>query len=43
VSKKNGKPQYSPVVSFASKQVRDKFSDAILDALRSSHSEALAK
>jgi hypothetical protein len=41
--KKDGKPQYSPVVSFASKEMRDKFSDAILDALRSSRPEALAK
>jgi hypothetical protein len=40
--KKDGKPQYSPVVSFASKELRDKFSDTILDALRSSHPEALA-
>jgi hypothetical protein len=40
--KKDGKPQYSPVVSFASKEVRDKFSDAILGALRASHPEALA-
>lgn len=39
--RRDGKPQYAPVVSFVSKQVRDKFSDAILDALRSSHPEAL--
>ena len=39
---KDGKPQYSPVVSFVSKEVRDKFSGAILNALRSSHPEALA-
>jgi hypothetical protein len=39
--KKDGKPQYSPVVSFASKVVGDKFSEAILDALRASHPEAL--
>jgi hypothetical protein len=38
--RRDGKTQYSPVVSFASKEVRDKFSDAILDALRSSHPEA---
>jgi hypothetical protein len=38
---KGGKPQYSPVVSFVSKQVRDKFSDAILDALRAAYPEAL--
>jgi hypothetical protein len=37
--KKDGKPQYSPVVSFISKEARDKFSGAILDALRSSHPE----
>ena len=32
----------SPVVSFVSKEVRDKFSGAILNVLRSSHPEALA-
>jgi hypothetical protein len=29
-----GKPMWSPVVSFASKELRDKFSAAVLGALR---------
>jgi hypothetical protein len=34
-----GKPLYTPVVSFGSKELRDKFSTAILDALRAAHPE----
>jgi hypothetical protein len=41
--KKDGKPQHSRVVSFASKELRDKFSDAILGALRAAYPEALAR
>jgi hypothetical protein len=39
---KDGKILYVTIVGFASKELRDKFSDAILDALRASHPEALA-
>ena len=39
--KKDGKPAYSPIISFVSKEVRDKFSAAVLDALRASHPDAL--
>ena len=41
-SKRTGDLEYAPVVSFINKETRDKFSNAILDALRSSHPEALA-
>jgi hypothetical protein len=36
------KPQWVPIVSFASKELRDKFSTAVLDALRVSHPDVLA-
>jgi hypothetical protein len=37
-----GKAMWSPVVSFSSKELRDKFSAGILDALREQHPEAFA-
>ncbi len=37
----NGKIRYSPVVEFASKQVRERFSAAVVDALRAAHPEAI--
>jgi DNA-binding cell septation regulator SpoVG len=37
----NGKLKYSPLVEFASKEVRDRFSATVIDALRASHPEAL--
>ena len=37
-----GKLRYSPVIEFASKEVRNRFSAAVVDALRASHPEALA-
>jgi hypothetical protein len=40
--KKDGKPVYTPIVSFASKEVRDRFSDAVIEALQLAHPEALA-
>jgi hypothetical protein len=36
----SGKPQWSPVVSFVSREVGNRWSDAVLDALRSSHPHA---
>jgi hypothetical protein len=39
---KGGKPQNSPIISVVLKEVRDKFSPAVLDVLRLSHPEALA-
>jgi hypothetical protein len=34
-----GKPLWCPVVSFASKELRERFSGAVLDALRAAHPE----
>jgi hypothetical protein len=36
----NGKPLYVPVVSFASKETRDRFSAGVVAALRASNPEA---
>lgn len=38
----NGKIRYSPVVSFESKQARDRFNVAVLAALRRAHPEVFA-
>jgi hypothetical protein len=35
-----GRPMYAPVVTFGSKELRDRFSIAVLDALRAAHPEA---
>jgi hypothetical protein len=37
----NGKIKYAPVISFASKTLRDRFSHAVIEALRHSDPEAL--
>ena len=37
----NGKLKYSPIVEFASKEVRERFSNAVVEALRAIHPEAL--
>ncbi len=36
-----GKIRYVPVVSFARRDLRDRFSNAVIEALRASHPEAL--
>ena len=36
-----GKIRYSPFVEFTTKEVRDKFSAGVIDALRASHPEAI--
>ena len=36
-----GKSQWVPIVSFTSKELRDKFSAAVIDALRTSHPDVL--
>ena len=36
----NGKTKYSPIIEFASKEIREKFSNAVIDALRAAHPEA---
>jgi hypothetical protein len=38
----DGRGLWVPVVGFASRELRDKFSAAVVDALRASHPEALA-
>ena len=37
-----GKPLFNPTVTFADKATADKFSKAVIDALRTSHPAALA-
>lgn len=36
----NGKIRYSPIVEFTSREIRDRWSSAIVDALRAAHPEA---
>jgi hypothetical protein len=36
----NGKLRYSPTIQFATKEIRNKFSDAVIAALRAAHPEA---
>jgi hypothetical protein len=38
----DGRGLWVPIVGFASRELRDKFSTAVIDALRASHPEALA-
>jgi DNA-binding cell septation regulator SpoVG len=37
-----GKARYSPIVEFVSKDVRDRFSAAVIEALRAAHPDALS-
>ncbi len=37
----NGKVKYSPLVEFTSKEIRERFSSAVVEALRAAHPEAL--
>jgi hypothetical protein len=37
----NGKVRYSPTIEFTSKEVRDRFSNAVVEALRLAQPEAL--
>ena len=37
----NGKGRYSPVISFADKATRDRWSDAVIAALTAAHPDAL--
>jgi len=36
----NGKIRYAPLVEFTSKEIRDRFSAAVIDGLRASHPDA---
>jgi hypothetical protein len=38
----NGKTRYVPLVEFASREARDRWSDAVIAALRASHPDALS-
>jgi DNA-binding cell septation regulator SpoVG len=35
-----GKIRYSPLIEFTSKEIRDRWSDTVIEALRSAHPEA---
>jgi len=37
----DGKVRYVPLITFASRELRDRFSEAVLDALRAAHPDAL--
>ena len=37
----SGKIKYTPIIEFVSKEARDRFSRAVVDALRAAHPEAL--
>jgi hypothetical protein len=39
---RDGKALWSPIVSFTTKDVRDRFSEAVITALRESHPDALS-
>lgn len=36
----NGKVRYSPIVEFKSKEIRDRWSAAVIEAMREAHAEA---
>ena len=36
----SGKVRYTPLVEFTSKEVRERFSNGVIDALRAAHAEA---
>jgi hypothetical protein len=38
----SGKTKYSPVIDFASRETRRRWSDMVIEALRASHPDALA-
>lgn len=37
-----GKLRYSPIIEFASREIRDRWSSAVIEAMRATHPEALA-
>ncbi len=37
----NGRVRYTPLVEFTSKEIRQRFSDAVVDGLRAAHPEAI--
>jgi hypothetical protein len=40
---RDGKILYVPIVSFASRELREKFSNSIIEAMRTAHPEALVE
>jgi hypothetical protein len=38
----SGKVRYSPIIEFTSKEIRNRFSAAVIEAVREAHPEALA-
>ncbi len=38
----NGKARYSPIIEFASKEIRERFSAGVIEAMRAAHPEAFA-
>ena len=39
----NGKIRYSPIIEFADRETRTRWSNAVIDALRAAHPEALGR
>ena len=37
-----GKTQYVPIITFASREIRDRFSAAVINAMRAAHPEVLS-
>ena len=37
-----GKLRYSPIIEFTSREIRDRWSAAVIEAMRAAHPEALA-
>lgn len=35
----NGKIKYTPIIEFTSKEIRNRWSDAVIDAMRAAHPE----
>jgi hypothetical protein len=42
ISDASGKPRYTQIIEFASSEIRDRWSEAVIEALRTSHPEAFA-
>ena len=36
----NGKVRYAPIIEFTSKEIRDRWSAAVIEAMRAAHPEA---
>jgi DNA-binding cell septation regulator SpoVG len=38
----DGKVRYTPIIEFSSREIRDKWSDSIIEAMRATHPEVLS-